>query len=207
MWRFFDITGREKLPGAVPAPHRVAAATDLDWGSTSPTSPQIEVDSGSHWSTSLPPRLVAMLRSARSSWHEARAGFCCFPPAASSHTTDIPVFASARIRSTPRLMVAAEDQCCTAHNATRATPAPLRLPCATARAFPTASGGLAARAAPFFFFFGVPTLLLAGRFFFLSLYLQRIAPRAASACMQARLLARARTTDERTMRRAVRRRG
>ena len=41
----------------------------------------------------------------------------------------------------------------------------------------------------------------------LSFYLQRIAPRATPACMHAYLLARARTTDERTIRRAVRRRG
>ena len=35
-----------------------------------------------------PPRLVATLRSARSSWLEARAGCCCFQPAASSQTAN-----------------------------------------------------------------------------------------------------------------------
>ena len=56
----------------------------------------------------------------------------------------------------------------------------------------------------FLFFFRVPTLFLAGRSFFL--LVSHCAARHA-ARMHARLLACARTTDERTMRRAVRRRG
>ena len=73
-----------------------------------------------------------------------------------------------------------------------------------------ARGGLAARAcmAPFFSSsssgfppFSWPAVL--------SFYLYRVAPRATppASRMHARLLASARTTDERTMRRAVRRRG
>ena len=58
-------------------------------------------------STSPSPRLVATLRSARSSWLEARAGYCCFQLAASSHATTAQEPARARVHSTPRLTIIA----------------------------------------------------------------------------------------------------
>ena len=119
------------------------------------------------------------MRSARSSWLEAQAGYCCFQLAASSHATTAQVSARARNHSTPRLTIIAYDRCCSAPNTARAAPASLGPPCTTARTqrfslscrtshtVPTARGGLAARLASFFFFFRVPTLFLAGRSFFL----------------------------------------
>ena len=65
----------------------------------------------------------------------------------------------------------------------------------------TARGGLAARTAPFSCSGSPPFSWPA----VLSSYVQRIAPRATSARMHARSLAHARTTDERTKRRAVQR--
>ena len=76
--------------------------------------------------------------------------------------------ARARIHSTSGLTIIAQDQCCSARNATRAAPAPLGPPCTTARtqrfslscrtshAVSTAHGGLAERMAAFFSSSGFP---------------------------------------------------
>ena len=66
--------------------------------------------------------------------------------------------------------------------------------CMPLGAVPTAGGGFAARTAPFFFFFGVPTLFLAGRSFFLP------ATHSAARCasLRERSLASPRTNDRRT---------
>ena len=161
-----------------------------------------------------------MLRSARSSWLEARSGCSCFQPAASSHTTTTQASAPARTRSTLGLTATAPDRCCCARNITSAAPtlpALLGPLCTTARTrrfslfhirphtllpLPVIVSPLARR--PSFSSSELPPFFLAGRSFFL--LASRCAARRA-ARMHARLLASARTTDERTMRRADRRRG
>ena len=120
-----------------------------------------------------------------------------------------------RARSPLGLTIIAQDQCCCARNATRAASAPLGPLCTTARtqrfslsfrtshAVPTAHGGFAARTA-LFSCSGFPPFSWPAA---ISFYLLRIASRATPARMHARSLAHTRTTDERTTRRAVRKRG
>ena len=173
------------------------------------------------------PRLVPTLRSARSSWLEARAGCCCFQLAAPSHTTNTHTPARVRIHSTLGLTIIAHDQ-------------PLRfsLSCRAPHAAPTTRESRGTHTI-FLFFFGVHTPLLAGLSFFLfasrcagrsffllasrcaarfalrrplflSFFLlaSRCAARHARPPAKTRLLAaRIPTTDRRTTRRAVRRHG
>ena len=136
-------------------------------------------------------------------------------PAIAGHSHYTHASARARAHSPIELTIITQERCCCARHAARAAPAALCPLCTTARtqrlsllyrtphAAPIARGGLAARAAPLscsgFPPFSWPAVL--------SSYLQRIAPRATPARAYACTHAHARTTDERTTRRAVRRRG
>ena len=102
-------------------------------------------------------RLIPTLRSARSSWLEARVGYCRLRPAAASHAASAHAPTHVRTHSTLGLTVIANDQSVVAFSLLHAQPPALLPP----------PSDLAARPATFLFFFRVPTLFLAGRSFFL----------------------------------------
>ena len=142
-------------------------------------------------------RLIPTLRSARSSWLEARVGNCRLRPAAASHAASVHEPTHVRTHSTLGLTVIANDQTVVAFSLLHAQPPALLPP----------PSDLAACPATFLFFFRVPTLFLAGRSFFLfasrcvgcSFFLL-----AFALCRVPRLpatknpLARAHTNDRRT---------
>ena len=151
-------------------------------------------------------RLIPTLRSARSSWLEARVGYCRLRPAAASHAASVHEPTHVRTHSTLGLTVIANDQSVVAFSLLHAQPPALLPP----------PSDLAARPATFLFFFRVPTLWPA----VLSFFSLRVASAALSFCLlsrcaarhacpqpKTRSLARTPTIDGRTTRRAVRRHG
>ena len=150
--------------------------------------------------------LVPTLRSAWSSWLEARVNYCRF-------TTDSSLAHHQHPHTRPRT----HPQHARAHyHRKRLVIAPPLFHVGPSAPFQLPEN-LAARTAPFFFFFRVSTLLLAGRSFFLfasrcagcSFFLldSRCAARHARPQAKPRSLARTPNTDGRTTRRAVRRHG
>ena len=142
-------------------------------------------------------RLIPTLRSARSSWLEARVGYCRLRPAAASHAASAHAPTHVRTHSTLGLTVIANDQSVVAFSLLHAQPPALLPP----------PSDLAARPAAFLFFFRVPTLFLAGRSFFLfasrcvgcSFFLLAFALRRTPRLPATKnLLASAHTDDRRT---------
>ena len=122
-------------------------------------------------------RLIPTLRSARSSWLEARVGYCRLRPAAASHAAGAHAPTHVRTHSTLGLTVIANDQfrprthsrthpqhARTHRHRKRSVVAFSPLHARPPALLPPPSD-LAARPATFLFFFRVPTLFLAGRSF------------------------------------------
>ena len=150
-------------------------------------------------------RLIPTLRSARSSWLEARVGYCRLRPAAASHAASAHAPTHVRTHSTLGLTVIANDQSLRFLSFMHSPPRCSHHPQISrhARRLSFSSSGFPPFSWPAVLSFFLLRVAPAA----LSFCLLRVAPRATPPPFETLPRQHARTTDERTMRRAVRRSG
>ena len=151
-------------------------------------------------------RLVSTLRSARSSWLEARVGYCRLRPAAASHAASAHAPTHVRTHSTLGLTVIANDQSLRFLSFMHSPPRCSHHPQISrhARRLSFSSSGFPPFSWPAVLsFFSLRVASAAPSFCLLS----RCAARHAYPQTKTRSLARTPTIDGRTTRRAVRRHG